>query len=190
MTSETPSITPWITPEQIAQRVRELGEQIWADSDPDRPTLLVGVLKGSAFFLADLARAVPGPVDIGFITLSSWQGMRSTGVVRIISELEDSTVDRDVVVVEDIVDTGHTLRFLLDNTSVYKARRLRVCAFLDKPSQRAVDVPIDYVGFTIPNLFVVGYGMDYNEQYRSLPYVGLMDETDCPPPPVVGRGLS
>lgn len=162
----------FIEEEAIATRIRELGAQIRADYG-DAPILCIGVLKGSIVFLADLMRAIPGHVACGFLGVSSYEGTESTGVVRITHDLRTSIEGKHVLIVEDIVDTGLTLAFLLETLSVRRPASLRVASLLDKPSRRKSDVRPDYVGFTIEDRFVVGYGLDLDEEYRNLPYVGL-----------------
>ena len=162
----------FIDAETIAMRVGELGEQIRAEYG-DVPILCIGVLKGSILFLADLMRAIPGDVRCGFLGVSSYEGTESTGVVRITHDLRESIEGKHVLIVEDIVDTGLTLEFLVNTLSVRKPASLKVAALLDKPSRRKVTVPTDYIGFEIEDRFVVGYGLDLDEQYRNLPYVGI-----------------
>jgi hypoxanthine phosphoribosyltransferase len=157
------------TREAIATRVAELGQAIAADY-ADRPPILVSVLKGSFVFAADLARALTLPVRIEFLGVQSYgSGTVSTGAVQITQDLTHPIEGQDILIVEDIVDTGLTLAYILSLLRARGARSLKVCAFLDKPSRRRVEVPVDYVGFTIPDVFVVGYGLDHAEQYRNLP---------------------
>ncbi len=160
---------------QLAERIQALGAEISADYG-DEPIICIGVLKGSILFLADLIRAIDSPLEIDFLGVSSYQGTTSTGVVRITHDLRGSIVDKNVVIVEDIVDTGLTLSYLLRNLESRNPKTLKVATLLDKPSRRQVDVPIDYVGFQIPDEFVIGYGLDYNERYRDLPYIGIYPE--------------
>jgi hypoxanthine phosphoribosyltransferase len=163
-----------LTPEQIGRRVRELGEQIGADY-ADRDLALVCVLRGAVVFLGDLLRVLPDSVSVDFMAIASYgSDTRSTGVVRIVKDLEDSIESRHVLVVEDIVDTGLTLNYLLENLRHRNAASVRVCALLDKPSRRRVPVPVDYKGFDVPNAFVVGYGLDYDQKYRGLPFIGVL----------------
>ncbi|MDI6711374.1 MAG: hypoxanthine phosphoribosyltransferase [Thermoanaerobacterales bacterium] len=152
----------------IARRVDELGAQIMADYQ-GRELLVVGILKGSTIFLADLVRAVDLTVALDFVAISSYgHSTTSSGVVRILKDLEESIEGRHVLIVEDIVDTGLTLNYLRENLLARKPASLRICALLDKPSRRKASVPLDYLGFTIPDEFVVGYGLDYGEHYRNL----------------------
>lgn len=163
-----------LTEEQIQQRVRELAEQISADYK-GKDLLLVCVLKGGILFLTDLMRQLDIPHAIDFMAISSYgAGTESSGVVRILMDLNTSIEGKNVLIVEDIVDTGHTLDYILRNLSTRRPASLRVCALLNKPSRRQVDVPIDYVGFDIPNKFVIGYGLDFGEKYRNLPFVGVL----------------
>lgn len=155
--------------EAIAARVAELGLQIAADY-AGRPPILVSVLKGSFMFAADLARALPLPVRVEFLGVQSYgSGTVSTGAVQITQDLRHPIEDQDILIVEDIVDTGLTLAYILSLMRARGVRSVKVCAFLDKPSRRRVEVPVDYIGFTIPDVFVVGYGLDCAEQYRNLP---------------------
>ncbi|HEX5323123.1 MAG TPA: hypoxanthine phosphoribosyltransferase [Capsulimonadaceae bacterium] len=168
--------TVLISEEQIAQRVAELGQQISQDY-AGKDLMLVGILKGCALFLADLVRAIRIPVEFDFVAVSSYGAdTKSSGVVRILKDLDESVESKHVLVVEDIVDTGLTLRlsYLLENLRSRRAASVKVCTLLDKPSRRRVDVPVDYRGFTVEDRFVVGYGMDYQDRYRSLPYIGLL----------------
>jgi hypoxanthine phosphoribosyltransferase len=157
------------TREAIATRVAELGRVIAADY-AERPPILVSVLKGSFMFAADLARALALPVRIEFLGVQSYgSGTVSTGAVQITQDLTHPVEGQDLLIVEDIADTGLTLAYILSLLRARGARSVKVCAFLDKPSRRRVEVPVDYVGFTIPDVFVVGYGLDHAEQYRNLP---------------------
>ena len=165
-----------ITDEQIAARVKELGEQISKDYD-GKDLVLVGILKGAAMFLADLVRHISIPLSFDFVAISSYGAdSRSSGVVRLLKDLDESIESKHVLVVEDIVDTGWTLRlsYIVENLRSRKAASVRVCTLLDKPSQRKVDVGIDYHGFFVEDKYVVGYGLDFNGKYRSLPYIGVL----------------
>lgn len=160
-----------ISHQRIRARVRQMAEEIRRDF-PEGPIHLVGVLKGSVLFLADLARELGGEVSFDFISVSSYgKGMDSTGEVKMIKDLDVSIEGRSVLVVEDILDTGLTLRYLLRLFEERKPKHLRVAVLLDKVERRIADVRADYVGFAIPNEFVVGYGLDYDERYRNLPDV-------------------
>ncbi len=162
-----------ISQEELAAGVRKLGERISADY-AGRCLTLVGVLKGCAFFMTDLARHISTDVRMDYMMLASYAGAHSTGVVRILLDLKESIEDSDVLVVEDIVDSGLTMNYLLPNLKTRRPRSLELCTLLDKPSRRKAQVPIKYTGFTIPDKFVVGYGLDYNGIYRNLPYVGVL----------------
>ncbi|MBI3912385.1 MAG: hypoxanthine phosphoribosyltransferase [Armatimonadetes bacterium] len=170
-----------LTEEQIRRRVAELGRQISADYAGLELTL-VCVLRGAVVFLADLIRHLSLPASIDFMAISSYgSDTQSTGVVRIVKDLDDSIQHRHVLVVEDIVDTGLTLAYLLDNLRNRSATSVRVCALLDKPARRRVPITLDYVGFTLPDCFVVGYGLDFAQRYRGLPHVVVLSpEEVCP----------
>lgn len=163
-----------LSEQQIADRIAELGVQIREAYGPE-PIVAVGVLKGSIVFLADLIRAIPGPVQCAFLGVSSYEGTESTGVVRITHDVRDSLEGYNVLVVEDIVDTGLTLDFIRRTLEVRNLKSLKVCALLDKPSRRQLPVPVEFIGFEIPNEFVIGYGLDYEEYWRNLPYVGIFE---------------
>lgn len=172
----SPELKVLISEEEIRRRICELGRQISSDYSGES-LLLVGILKGSAIFLADLIRAIDLPVDYDFVAISSYgSDTRSSGVVRLLKDLESGVGDRHVIIVEDIVDTGWTLRmsYIVENIKARGARSVKVCALLDKPSRRQVEVDIHYRGFEIEDLFVVGYGLDYDGRYRNLPYVGVL----------------
>lgn len=158
----------------VANRVAELGAQIAADY-AERDPVLVSVLKGALVFLADLMRAMDMPTSIDFMEVSSYgSATESSGQVRILKDLSMSIEGRDVLVVEDIIDTGLTLNYLLRYLADKGPASIRIVCLLDKPARRLADIPIDYIGFTIPDHFVVGYGLDYDERYRNLPYVGVL----------------
>lgn len=167
------AVTPFLSAEDIRQRIAALAQQIRADA-PDADLHFIGVLKGSVFFLADLLRAMPGTVTMDFIAVASYAGTRSTGEVRLIKDVDDSLQNRHVIVVEDIVDTGLTLHYLQDILRARGPASLRTACLLSKPSRRKIEVPVEYVGFTIEDRFVVGYGLDYNEHHRHLPYIGVL----------------
>jgi len=164
-----------LSEEAIAARVGELGRQISADY-ADRDLTLVSVLKGSLPFMADLMRQISVPLRIDLMEVSSYGGLstESSGLVRILKDLSASIDGRDVLLIEDIIDTGLTLNYLIRYLRGKNPRSLRICALLDKPARRLVDMPIDYTGFSIPDQFVVGYGLDYGELYRNLRYVGVL----------------
>jgi hypoxanthine phosphoribosyltransferase len=166
-----------ITEEELRSRVVELGQAIGRDYDGLNP-VLVCVLKGAVVFLADLIRAMSIELTTDFIGLSSYgAGTRSSGIVKIASDLSIPIVDRDVVIVEDIIDSGRTVTYLKRNLETRHPRSVRLCTLLDKIERREVDVDVDYLGFTIPNVFVVGYGLDHAGLYRNLPYVAVLDGT-------------
>jgi hypoxanthine phosphoribosyltransferase len=163
-----------ITGERIHRRIAALAKEIRRDF-PGEPLHLVSVLKGGVFFLTDLARRIPGEVSFDFIAVSSYgQNSQSSGQVRLTRDLDSSIEGKTVIVVEDILDTGMTLQYLLRLFQQRKPKHLRVAVLLDKPGRRIAAVRADYVGFSIPNEFVVGYGLDYAERYRNLPYVGVL----------------
>jgi len=158
----------------IQRRVRELGEQLSRDY-ADKNPVLICILKGAAIFMADLVRHISVPVRMDFMAISSYgSGVRTSGVVRILKDLDSSIERQHVLIVEDIVDSGLTLSYLLDNLQSRQPASLRTCVLLDKPGQRRVPLKVDYVGFEIPDEFVVGYGLDYAENYRHLPYIGVL----------------
>jgi len=162
--------------DELAHRVRELGEEISRDY-AGRPLLLVGVLKGAIFFLSDLMRHLDVDCEVDFMAVSSYgSSTDSSGVVRILKDLDASIEGRDVLIVEDIVDSGLTLAYLFRMLRARGPASLEVCALLTKPDRREIDMPIRYVGFEIPNRFAIGYGLDFAERYRNLPYVAVLDE--------------
>jgi len=164
-----------ISEDEIRAKVRELGGLISADYS-GRAVTLVSVLKGSLPFMADLMRAIDVPVQIDLMEVSSYGGAttETSGLVRILKDLSSSISGRDVLIVEDIIDTGLTLNYLLRYLRGKNPATLRICALLDKPARRLVEIPIDYTGFTIPDEFVVGYGLDFGEFYRNLPFIGVL----------------
>jgi len=168
--------TPLLTREAIAARVDELADQIRADYASTGDLHLVCVLKGAFVFFSDLVRRLDRPATLDFIVVSSYhKAKRSSGEVRLIKDLDTGIEGRDVIIVEDIVDTGLTLTYLLDMMRARRPKTLRTACLLSKPSRREVDVPVEYVGFTIADRFVIGYGLDYAEAYRNLPYIGVLD---------------
>jgi hypoxanthine phosphoribosyltransferase len=172
-----------IPAEDLTRRVAELGRQIQADY-AGRTPVLVAVLKGAVVFLADLMRSIDAPCECDFIALSSYgASTRSSGIVELTKDLSTSIEDRDVLIVEDIVDTGRTLTYLLRNLETRQPASVRVCVLLDKEARREVPVTLDYVGFTIPDEFVVGYGLDYAGLHRNLPYVAVLDAPGPEPAP-------
>jgi hypoxanthine phosphoribosyltransferase len=162
-----------IPSETIAARVQELG-QLVTDAYQGHDLLLVSVLKGGVVFLTDLMRAIPMPLAIDFLAISSYGARDAAGVVRILKDLDHEITGRHVLVVEDIVDTGFTLGYLLRALQARQPASLRVCTLLDRPARRVVDLPMAFRGFDIPDQFVVGYGLDYHERYRNLPFIGVL----------------
>jgi hypoxanthine phosphoribosyltransferase len=159
----------------LRNRVAELGEEISRDY-AGRDLLLIGVLKGAVFFMADLMRHLTVPCEIDFMAISSYGASTdSSGVVRILKDLDINIEGREVLVVEDIIDSGLTLSYLMRNLEARQPATLEVCALMTKPERRQIDVPVRYIGFEIPNRFVIGYGLDFGERYRNLPYVGVLD---------------
>ena len=160
--------------EQLKQRVRELGARITADYAGKEP-VLISVLRGSYIFMADLTRSIDLPCTVDFMSVSSYgKGTTSSGQVQITKDLSDDIEGRDVIVVEDILDSGNTLFYLLQILQARKPVSIRLCTLLDKPDRRVKEITADYSGFTIPDAFVVGYGLDYAEKYRNLPYIGIL----------------
>jgi hypoxanthine phosphoribosyltransferase len=163
-----------LTEEQIQSRVAELGANISRDYG-DEPVLLIAVLRGAAIFVADLSRAISSPVELDFMAVSSYgSSTKSSGVVRILKDLDETIEGRNVLVCEDILDTGLTLKYLLKNLASRKPQSLEVVALLSKEGKQRVPISCKYVGFDVPDEFVVGYGLDYAERYRNLPYVGVL----------------
>jgi hypoxanthine phosphoribosyltransferase len=162
------------TQQQVAARVAELGAQIERDHR-GKELVLVGVLKGAFVFVSDLARAIDLPLSVDFVGLASYgEATESSGVVKITSDLTRPIEGKHVIVVEDIVDTGLTMRYLLDNLSTRHPASLKICALLQKPSRLRTRIPIEYLGFTVPDLFVVGYGLDVGEKFRNVPFIGVV----------------
>lgn len=169
---------PIVTQEQMRARIRELGRQISADY-AGKDLVLVGVLKGAYAFYADLARAIRIPVRVDFIVVASYGSRAKTsGKVKLVTELTEEIKDKDVLLVEDIVDSGMTVQHLMKSLAKKKPRSIKVCTLLSKPDRRVVDVHVEYVGFKIPNQYVVGYGLDYQQKYRNLPYLAVLDQMD------------
>jgi len=163
-----------IDADALQRRIGELGEEVSRDYE-GRDLLLVGVLKGAVFFMADLMRTLTVTCEIDFMAISSYGGATdSSGVVRILKDLDVNISGRDVLVVEDIIDSGLTLSYLMRNLRARKPGSLEICALLTKPERREIDVPVRYTGFEIPNKFVIGYGLDFAERYRNLPYVAVL----------------
>ncbi|HJA31062.1 MAG TPA: hypoxanthine phosphoribosyltransferase [Candidatus Eisenbergiella pullicola] len=163
-----------LTEREVDERIQAIGEQISKDY-AGKQVHLVCVLKGGAFFMCELAKRISVPVSLDFMSVSSYgSDTKSSGVIRIVKDLDESLKDKDVIVVEDIVDSGRTLSYLLKMLQSRGPRSLALCTLLDKPERRVVDVNVNYTGFQIPDEFVVGYGLDYDQRYRNLPYIGVV----------------
>lgn len=174
----TATIKPLLKPAQLQKRIAELGAEITRDYK-DKDLVCVGVLKGCFPFLADLVRHIDLPMRVDFLGVSSYgSGTKSSGVVRLTSDLSKAVEDLDVLIVEDIVDTGLTIQYLLDNLATRRPKSVSICTLLHKPVATKVAVDLDYIGFEIPNLFVVGYGLDYAELYRNVPYIGVLESDE------------
>lgn len=160
--------------EEIAAKVQEIGAQISKDY-ADKNPLIISVLRGSFIFMADLVRAISVPCEPDFMSVSSYgSGTQSSGEVKIVKDFDNSVSGRHIIVVEDILDSGRTLNFLMNTLKMRGAESLALCTFLDKPDRRVVPVEVDYCGFQVPDEFIVGYGLDYDQQYRNLPFVGIL----------------
>jgi hypoxanthine phosphoribosyltransferase len=169
-----------IDEESLGARIAELGAEVSADYQ-GRDLLLIGVLKGAVFFMADLMRHITVPCEVDFMAISSYgDSTDSSGIVRILKDLDINIEGRDVLVVEDIIDSGLTLSYLMRNLESREPATLEVCALMTKPARREIEVPVRYTGFEIPNRFVVGYGLDFGERYRNLPYVAVLSEELIP----------
>lgn len=167
---------PFLTVEQIHQKNKELADRISADYKGSN-LLAVGILKGAFIFFSDLVRLIRVPLTIDFLVASSYMKSETSGEIKLHYNIREEIADKDVLLVEDIVDTGITLNYLRERILNEGPRSLKICTFLDKKGRREVDVPIDYVGFEIPNEFVVGYGLDYDNKYRNLPYISIFKKT-------------
>lgn len=164
-----------LTEAEVDAKIQEIGEKISNDY-AGKQVHLVCVLKGGSFFMCELAKRIKVPVSLDFMSVSSYGGeTKSSGVVKIIKDLDEPLADKEVIVIEDIIDSGRTLSYLLDMLRDRKPASLRLCTLLDKPERRVVDVKVDYTGFEIPDEFVVGYGLDYDQKYRNLPYIGVVE---------------
>ncbi|MBO5057195.1 MAG: hypoxanthine phosphoribosyltransferase [Lachnospiraceae bacterium] len=164
-----------LTEQEVDERIQAIGEQISKDY-AGRQVHLICVLKGGSFFMCELAKRITVPVSLDFMSVSSYGSeTKSSGVVKIVKDLDESIKGKDVLVVEDIVDSGRTLSYLMDMLKDRDPASLRLCTLLDKPERRVVDVNVDYTGFQIPDEFVVGYGLDYDQRYRNLPYIGIIE---------------
>ena len=172
------NIRELISEENVDARIRELGEQISKDYEGES-VHLVCILKGACIFMCDLAKRIRVPLSMDFMTVSSYgNGTKSSGIVRIKKDLDDPIKGLNVLIVEDIVDSGRTLHYLTEVFRERGCKSVRTCTLLDKPERRVVDLDVDYVGFMIPNQFVVGYGMDYDQRYRDLPFIGVVEFTE------------
>ncbi len=164
-----------LSEKEVDDRIQAIGDQISRDYQ-GKQVHLVCVLKGGSFFLCELAKRITVPVSLDFMSVSSYgKDTKSSGVVKIVKDLDESIRDKDVLVVEDIVDSGRTLSYLLEMLSDRGPASLKLCTLLDKPERRVVNVKVDYTGFEIPDEFVVGYGLDYDQRYRNLPYIGVVE---------------
>lgn len=164
-----------LSEEEVDRRIQEIGDQISRDY-AGKSVHLICVLKGGSFFMCELAKRITVPVSLDFMSVSSYGGeTKSSGVVKIVKDLDEPLKDKDVLVVEDIVDSGRTLSYLMEMLRDRGPASLRLCTLLDKPDRRVIDVKVDYTGFQIPDEFVVGYGLDYDQKYRNLPYVGVVE---------------
>jgi len=164
-----------LSEEAVNKRIQQIGEEISKDY-AGKQIHLVCVLKGGSFFMCELAKRITVPVSLDFMSVSSYgSSTKSSGVVKIIKDLDEPLKDKEVIVVEDIVDSGRTLSYLLEILQSRKPKSLRLCTLLDKPQRRVTNVTVDYTGFEIPDEFVVGYGLDYNQRYRNLPYIGVVE---------------
>ena len=165
-----------ISEEEIQNKVKELGKKITEDYK-DKNLFLLGILKGAVPFMADIMRKIDLDLEYDFMDVSSYQGTRSLGEVRILKDISTSIVGKDILIVEDIIDTGITLNYLTKVLKSRGANSIEIVTMLSKPSRRKVDLPVKYNGFEIEDNFVIGYGMDYDEKYRALPYIGILDES-------------
>lgn len=172
------NLVPIIGEQQIKERVMTLAERISGEyEEAGQAPLLIGVLKGSWIFMADLVRYITIPIKVDFLQVSSYgKATESSGIVKIITDLKCSIEGQDVILVEDIVDTGLTLKYIMDYLALRRPKSIKLCSLLDKPERHQIEFPIDYLGFTVPNKFVVGYGIDYQELYRNLPYIAYLED--------------
>ena len=167
---------PFLTVNEISGKVRELAERISKDYE-GKELVAIGILKGAFMFFSDLVRSIRTPLTVDFIVASSYLKDETSGEVKVHYDVKEDLQDRDVLLIDDIVDTGVTLNYLRERILMRCPRSLRICSFLDKTERREVDLPIDYVGFRIPNEFVVGYGLDYDNRFRNLPYISVFKKT-------------
>lgn len=172
----TDKINVMISQEEVEKRIEALAQEITKDFE-GCDVHLICILKGSVFFTCELAKRIPLPLTIDFMQVSSYGDQKeSSGRVKIVKDLDEHIEGKNVIIVEDIIDSGNTLKYLVDLLKVRKPATLKLCTLLDKPSRRVVEVPVDYTGFEIPDKFVVGYGLDYIQKYRNLPYIGVIEE--------------
>ena len=168
---EMEKLTVLINEAKINARIDELAKEIMRDYK-DEDIVFVGVLRGAAMFMVELAKRIKNNVEFEFIQLESYEGKESTGVVKLRQELTGKIEGKNIIIIEDIIDTGRTLEYLRDHIKTFKPKSVKICALLSKPSRRIFELNVDYIGFSIPDEFVVGFGMDYNQKYRNLPYIG------------------
>ena len=162
-----------ISETKIEKRLDELAKQIMKDYG-DEDLLFIGVLKGAAIFMVELAKRIKNNVEFEFIQAKSYEGTESTGKVEITQDLTGKIDGKNVIIIEDIIDTGRTLEYLMRYLTFHNPKTIKLCTLLSKPSRRVVELQVDYIGFSIPDEFVIGYGLDYNQKYRNLPYIGVM----------------
>ena len=164
-----------LSEEEVAKRIKEMGEVISSDYE-GRPLHLICILKGGVFFTCELAKRISLPLTLDFMSVSSYgSSTKSSGIVKIVKDLDEPLKDKDVIIVEDIVDSGRTLSYLMEMMRDRGTKSLALCTLLDKPERRVTDVKVNYTGFQIPDEFVVGYGLDYDQRYRNLPYIGVVE---------------
>lgn len=167
-------VESYLSEEIVVNRIKEMGEQISKDY-AGKEVHLICVLRGGSFFMCELAKRITVPVSLDFMSVSSYGGgTSSSGIIKIVKDLDDSLEGKDVIVIEDIIDSGRTLSHLMELLGKRNPKSLKLCTLLDKPDRRVVDVHVDYTGFSIPDEFVVGYGLDYDQRYRNLPYIGIV----------------
>lgn len=163
-----------ISESKIQNRLDELAKNIMRDYK-DEDLVFIGVLKGAAIFMVELAKRIKNNVEFEFIQVESYEGEESTGTIKLTQDLTGKIEDKNIIIIEDIIDTGRTLEYLKDYISKQNPKSIKICALLSKPSRRVVELDVDYIGFQIPDEFVIGFGMDYNQKYRNLPYIGKID---------------
>lgn len=174
----TEKISVLLSEEEVDARIKAIGEQISKDYE-GKQIHMICVLKGGTFFMCELAKRISVPVSLDFMAVSSYgSDTKSSGVVKIVKDLDEAIQGKDVLVIEDIVDSGRTLSYLMEMLRDRKPASLKLCTLLDKPDRRVIEVPVDYTGFQIPDEFVVGYGLDYDQKYRNLPYIGIVSFED------------